>query len=90
MGKEVHAMESITQKKFSITTGQSRFLEQYREWGYSDQSSIVRDALTRFISDSLRNQRKIKMKKKSIELRGIYEADRELTAFSVLDGDDFL
>ncbi len=90
MGREVHAMESITQKKFSITTGQSRFLEQYREWGYSDQSSIVRDALTRFIRDSLRNQRKIQMKKKSKDLLGVYETDRELTAFSVLDGEDLL
>jgi Arc/MetJ-type ribon-helix-helix transcriptional regulator len=83
-------MASITQKKFSITADQSRFLENYQKWGYSDQSSIVREALNRLIREFLRNQRKIQMVRKARELLADYEADQKLTAFTALDGEVFL
>ena len=38
-------MTALTPKKFSISPEQKSFLEAYKQWGFSDQSSIVREAL---------------------------------------------
>ena len=38
-------MAALTQKKISISSEQKQFLEHYRQWGFTDQSSIVREAL---------------------------------------------
>ena len=50
MNQEGIFMAALTQKKFSISSEQKLFLENYRQWGFTDQSSIVREALTLFIS----------------------------------------
>ncbi|MBW1786063.1 MAG: hypothetical protein JRK53_05505 [Deltaproteobacteria bacterium] len=83
-------MTSVKQKKFSITADQSHFLENCRQWGYADQSSIVREALNRFIQELQRNKRKNQMARKAQELLGDYEKDREMTSFTALDGEDFV
>ncbi len=51
-------METVTQKKFSINVNQKEFLADYKKWGFSDQSSIVREALDRFIREIRIRERK--------------------------------
>ena len=83
-------MATLTQKKISISSEQKQFLENYRQWGFTDQSSIVREALTLFIRELKTNQRKTQMAKKARELVSEYTTDKELTGFTDLDGEDFL
>ena len=65
-------------------------MENYKEWGFTDQSSIVREALTRFIKEVKIKQRKRQMAEKASELLSDYETDKELTTFTDLGGEDFL
>ena len=74
-------MRKLTQKKFSISVEQKRFLENYRRWGYSDRSSIVRDALNSFMKKLEDAERRNLMKKKAQELSSDYKEGR-LTMFS--------
>ena len=83
-------MESLTQKKISISIDQKQFLANYKKLGFSDQSSIVREALNRFIKELKTKERKELMKKKAGELLRDYAEDRTLTAFTGLDGEEFL
>ncbi len=83
-------MATLTQKKISISSEQKQFLENYRQWGFTDQSSIVREALTLFIRELKANQRKTQMAQKARELVSEYTTDKELTGFTDLDGEDFL
>lgn len=83
-------MPSMIQKRFSIDQEQKQFLESYKQWGYSDQSSIVREALARFIKEVKTKRRKKQMARKASELLPDYSADSELITFSTLDGEDFL
>ena len=83
-------MATLTQKKISISSEQKQFLEDYRQWGFTDQSSIVREALTLFIRELKTNQRKTQMAQKARELISEYTTDKELTGFTDLDGEDFL
>ena len=83
-------MATLTQKKFSISPEQKRFLESYRQWGFTDQSSIVREALDRLIKEFKIKQRKSQMAKKARELLSDYTTNKELTIFTDLDGEDFL
>ena len=80
-------MRKLTQKKFSISIEQKRFLENYRRWGYSDRSSIVRDALNSFMKELEAAERKTLMKKKAQELSSDY-IDGRLTVFSKTDNRD--
>ena len=75
-------MRKLTQKKFSISVEQKRFLEDYRRWGYSDRSSIVRDALNIFMRELETAERKTIMKKKAQELSSDYKENGRLTVFS--------
>ena len=75
-------MRKLTQKKFSISVEQKRFLENYRRWGYSDRSSIVRDALNTFMRELETAERKTIMKKKAQELSSDYKENGRLTVFS--------
>ena len=83
-------MESLTQKKISISINQKQFLANYKKLGFSDQSSIVREALNRFIKELKTKERKELMKKTAGELLRDYTEDRTLTAFMDLDGEEFL
>ena len=83
-------MATLTQKKISISFEQKKFLENYRQWGFTDQSSIVREALTLFIRELKANKRKTQMAQKARELVSEYTTDKELTGFTDLDGEDFL
>ncbi len=83
-------MTTMTQKKFSISDEQKQFLENYRHWGFTDQSSIVREALSRYIKELRTGQRKAQMARKAEELVAEYTKDKELTGFTDLDGEDFL
>ncbi|MGB3648925.1 MAG: hypothetical protein WA992_10380 [Desulfobulbales bacterium] len=80
-------MRKLTQKKFSISIEQKRFLENYRRWGYSDRSSIVRDALNSFMKELEAAERKTLMKKKAQELSSDYK-DGRLTVFSKAENRD--
>jgi len=82
-------MAPLTQKKISISPEQNEFLENYKQWGFTDQSSIVREALTRFIAEVKTMQRKTQMSEKAKELLSDYGKDEELTPFTDLDGEDF-
>ena len=83
-------MATLTQKKISISSEQKQFLENYRQWGFTDQSSIVREALNLFIRELKTSQRKTQMAQKARELVSEYTTDKELTSFTDLDGEDFL
>ena len=83
-------MTTLTQKKISISSEQKQFLENYRQWGFSDQSSIVREALARYIRELKTIHRKTQMAEKARELVSVYTTDEELTGFTDLDGEDFL
>ena len=83
-------MAPLTQKKISISSEQNEFLENYKQWGFTDQSSIVREALTQLIKDVKTRKRKSEMAKKASELLSDYRTDKELTAFTELDGEDFI
>ena len=83
-------MTKLAQKKISISSEQYEFLENYKRWGFTDQSSIVREALTQFIKDVKTKQRKSQMAEKARELLADYGTDKELTAFTDLDGEDFI
>ena len=83
-------MPKLTQKKISISSEQNEFLENYKQWGFTDQSSIVREALSRFIKETKKKQRKNKMAEKAKELLSDYKKDKELTAFTEVDGEDFI
>jgi metal-responsive CopG/Arc/MetJ family transcriptional regulator len=80
----------LTQKKISINSEQKQFLENYRQWGFTDQSSIVREALTLFIRELKTSQRKTQMAQKATELVSDYERNEELTVFTDLDSEHFL
>ena len=83
-------MGALVQKKISITREHKYFIENYKKWGFSDQSSIIREALNRFIRELEASRRKILMAQKAQELLSDYTDDRELTTFTSLDGEDFL
>ncbi len=83
-------MATLTQKKISISSEQKQFLENYRQWGFTDQSSIVREALSLFIRELKTRQRKTQMAQKARELLSEYTRDKELTGFTDLDDEDFL
>ncbi len=83
-------MATLTQKKISISSEQNEFLENYKQWGFTDQSSIVREALTHYIKDLKTKQRKSQMAEKARELLSDYKTDKELTDFSDLDGENFI
>ena len=83
-------MAALTQKKISISFEQNEFLENYKNWGFTDQSSIVREALTKFIAEVKTQQRKSQMAEKARELLSDYSKDEELTPFTDIDSEDFL
>ena len=83
-------MAPLTQKKISISSEQNEFLENYKQWGFTDQSSIVREALTQFIKEAKTRRRKSQMAQKASELLSDYRTDKELTTFRELDGEDFI
>ena len=83
-------MTKLTQKKISISAEQNEFLEDYRQWGFTDQSSIVREALAQFIKEVKRKQRRSQMAEKAKELLSDYKSSKELPAFTELDNEDFI
>ena len=83
-------MAALTRKKISISFDQNKFLENYKQWGFTDQSSIVREALTQFIIEVKKKQRKSQMADKARELLSDYSTDDELTPFTDIDSEDFL
>ena len=83
-------MATLMQKKISISSEQKQFLENYKQWGFTDQSSIVREALNKFIKELKTKQRKSQMAQKARQLLSDYTTDKELTIFTDLDGEDFL
>lgn len=83
-------MGSLIQKKISITNEQKHFLENYKKWGFSDQSSIIRQALNLFINDLETREKKTLMAQKARELLSDYTKDKDFIAFTDLDGEDFL
>ncbi len=90
MTQECVFMAILTQKKFSISSEQKQFLENYKQWGFTDQSSIVREALNQFTKKLKTKQRKNQMAQKARELLSDYTTDKELTVFTDLDGEGFL
>ena len=83
-------MATLTQKKISISSEQNEFLENYKQWGFTDQSSIIREALSQFIKEVKTKQRKMQMAEKAKELLSDYKTDNKLTTFTDLDSEDFV
>jgi Arc/MetJ-type ribon-helix-helix transcriptional regulator len=83
-------MAPLTQKKISISHEQKQFLENYKQWGFTDQSSIIREALDQLIKELKTKQRKSQMAQKARELFSDYITDKELTPFTDLDSENFL
>jgi len=82
-------MGALIQKKISITNEQKQFLESYKKWGFSDQSSIIREALSLFISEFETREKKASMTQKAQELLSDYTKDKDFIAFTNLDGEDW-
>ena len=82
-------MDTMIQKKITIKREQGVFLAGCREFGFSDQSSLVRAALDVFIKEAKRKQRRAKIFKKAGELAALYNEDADLTVFTTIDGEDF-
>ena len=83
-------MVTMTQKKITISAEQKQFLENYKQWGFTDQSTIVREALSRYIRELKKSRRKTQMAQKAKELIFEYTANKELAGFTDLDAEDFL
>ena len=83
-------MGAMNQKKFTISNDQKEFLEDFKKWGFSDQSSIVREALDHFMTELKAKKYKDTMAKKAQELLALYSKDKEITIFTALDGEDLL
>lgn len=83
-------MTTLTQKKVSISPEQGKFLEAYKQWGFTDQSSIVREALARYMKEIETRHRKTRMAQKAKELVSDYKSNEELITFTDLDSEDFL
>lgn len=83
-------MATLIQKKISITNEQKKFLENYKKWGFSDQSSVIREALSLFMNELETREKKELMAQKAKELLSDYSKDKDLVAFADLDGEDFL
>jgi len=83
-------MGTMAQKKISISPRQRQFLENYKEWGFSDQSSLVREALEQFIKELKAKRQKEQMEQKAHELLSEYSEDKDLTIFTKLDSESFL
>lgn len=83
-------MRNSSQKKFTIGSEQIKFLENYKKWGFSDKSSIVREALDRYMREVKTKHQKQLMAQKSRELLSDYLKDKELTPLTDLDSEDFL
>ncbi|MFO7553571.1 MAG: hypothetical protein R6W88_00055 [Desulfobacterales bacterium] len=83
-------MATLIQTKISITNEQKKFLENYKKWGFSDQSSVIREALSLFINELETREKKALMAQKAKELLSDYTKDNDLIAFTDLDGEDFL
>jgi hypothetical protein len=83
-------MATLSQKKFSISAEQTKFLDDYKRWGFSDQSSVVREALDHYMKELTRKEIKNVLSQKAKELLADYSKDKELTAFTSLDSEEFL
>jgi Arc/MetJ-type ribon-helix-helix transcriptional regulator len=83
-------MATLSQKKFSISAEQTKFLDDYKRWGFSDQSSVVREALDHYMKELTRKERKNVLGQKAKELLADYSKDKELTACTSLDSEEFL
>ena len=81
--------KNFVQKKITITTEHKHFLDNYKNWGFPDQSSIVREALNHFIEEFQAKERKRVMAQKAHELLSEYTGNKDLTAFTNLDGENF-
>lgn len=83
-------MAKLAQKKFSINQEQISFLEHCKEHGFSDQSSLVREAIDHFAKDLKVKKRKDLMQMKAKELLANYSEENEVTVFTSLDGEGFI
>ena len=81
-------MGTMVQKKITIKQEQAAFLAACKEFGFADQSSLVRTALDDFIKENKRKQRRLRIAQKAKEIVELYVLDTELTAFTAIDGDD--
>jgi hypothetical protein len=68
-GRFMHAM---VQKKITIKREQEAFLAACREFGFADQSSLIRAALDDFIKETKRKQRRALITQKAGELAALY------------------
>ena len=64
----------MLQAKFSVEEAQARFLNNYKEYGFKDKSSMLRAAISHF-----KKEFELKRLKKSADLYSeIYSKDRDL------------
>ena len=82
-------MGIMIQKKITLKKEQGAFLAACKEFGFTDQSTLVRAALDVFIKEIKRKQRRNIMSQKARELVTLYDEDTDLTVFTTIDGDAF-
>ena len=82
-------MASMVQKKISFDRKQAAFLAACKDFGFEDQSSLVRTAVDDFMREMKRRRLRSQIAAKAAELLDLYCNDEELTAFTAIDGDDF-
>jgi len=86
---EFTILNIMIQKKITLKQEHAAFLSACKEFGFSDQSTMVRAALDIFIKDIKRKRRRAKISKKAEELATLYNEAADLTSFTTIDGDDF-
>jgi Arc/MetJ-type ribon-helix-helix transcriptional regulator len=79
----------MVQKKITIKREQEAFLAACKNFGFADQSSLIRAALDDFIKETKRKQRRAQITRKAGELAALYGQYSNLIAFTAIDGDDF-
>ena len=82
-------MSIMIQKKITLKKEQAAFLAACKEFGFTDQSTMVRAALDVFIKEIKRRHRRTNISQKATELAALYSEDSDLTAFTAIDGDVF-
>lgn len=81
-------MSTMIQKKITLNKTHGDFLAACKKFGFTDQSSMVRAALDAFLKEIKRKQRRTKILQKAEELTVLYGEGKDLTAFTIIDGDD--
>lgn len=79
----------FVQKKISFEEQQSKIIEHYKEYGFRDQSDMVRCALKNMIRELEKEKRALRLQREAEEAAHLYQRGAELTFLMDIEGEDF-